>query len=217
MESRSLRAGAVVLLLASLVRTGAELTLPGDPVLPQEGESLQALEDASQAALEEKLRREAPLAPGETIDPNRASEAELDRLPGVGPATAREIVAERVRGGGFRSPDELLRVKGIGEKTLERFRDRLDLREGIPAELTGGSGSAAAGRRAGPRIDVNSASEEELVTLPGIGPALARRIIERRRARGPFQVQADLLEVRGIGRRTLARISDQIRIGKRFP
>ena len=59
------------------------------------------------------------------IDPNRADAAELTALPGVGPALARKIVEERVRGGRFRSVDDLLRVSGIGEKTLARVRARV--------------------------------------------------------------------------------------------
>src|SRR6056297_1677058 len=43
----------------------------------------------------EEERRSRPLAAGETIDPNRADEIELDRLPGVGPATAAAIVSAR--------------------------------------------------------------------------------------------------------------------------
>lgn len=59
------------------------------------------------------------LRPGDPpIDVNAASEADLQRLPGVGPVTARKIVEARP----FREPDDLLRVKGIGSKTMERLR-----------------------------------------------------------------------------------------------
>ena len=56
------------------------------------------------------------------LDPNRSSALELTRLPGIGPALATRIVAERDRGGGFASAEALLRVPGIGPKTLERIR-----------------------------------------------------------------------------------------------
>jgi competence protein ComEA len=56
------------------------------------------------------------------IDPNRASASELTRLPGIGPALAGRIVADRGQNGVFRSPEALLRVHGIGPKTLERIR-----------------------------------------------------------------------------------------------
>ena len=59
------------------------------------------------------------------IDPNRADADELTALPGIGPALAHRIVAERERGGPFRDADELARVSGIGEKTVEKLRSRL--------------------------------------------------------------------------------------------
>jgi competence protein ComEA len=54
----------------------------------------------------------------EPIDLNTATAAELETLPGVGPKTAALIIQERP----YSSVDDLLRVKGIGEKTLEKLR-----------------------------------------------------------------------------------------------
>ncbi len=59
-------------------------------------------------------------------------------------------------------------------------------------------------------IDINRASPAELQRLPGIGPALSRRIVESRRALGPFPDVADLARVRGIGPRSIARWSGRI-------
>ena len=59
-----------------------------------------------------------PAASGGLVDLNRATETELDALPGVGPATVAKIVAARP----YASVDEL-RSKGVvGEKTLEKLR-----------------------------------------------------------------------------------------------
>jgi competence protein ComEA len=55
-------------------------------------------------------------------DLNRATAAELDRLPGIGPVLARRIVEHRQRLGAFHSTDELLGVPGIGVRLLERIR-----------------------------------------------------------------------------------------------
>ena len=61
----------------------------------------------------------------EPIDLNTASLEELDRLPGVGPATAAAIVDHRERSGPFASVDELIEVRGIGEAKLAQLRDRV--------------------------------------------------------------------------------------------
>ena len=56
------------------------------------------------------------------MDLNTATAAELEALPGVGPALAARIVAHRSRHGRFRSVDALEGVPGIGAATLERIR-----------------------------------------------------------------------------------------------
>lgn len=56
------------------------------------------------------------------INLNTASVAELETLPGVGEARAREIVATREKRGGFKALDDLTEVKGIGKAALEKLR-----------------------------------------------------------------------------------------------
>ena len=60
------------------------------------------------------------------------------------------------------------------------------------------------------RIDPNTAGEEDLDRLPGVGPAVAGRIVEMRRDRGPYSGPQDLLSVRGVGPATLARITPHL-------
>jgi len=71
--------------------------------------------------------RPPPEAPpgGGSVDPNRAGVEELVALPGIGPALAARIVADRTARGPYRTPEDLLRVPGIGPATLVRIRDRL--------------------------------------------------------------------------------------------
>ena len=61
-------------------------------------------------------------------------------------------------------------------------------------------------------LDINRADLADLDRLPGIGPVLARRILERRRDRGKFQAVEDLLAVPGIGPRLFARLRTRVRV-----
>ncbi|MCK5585266.1 helix-hairpin-helix domain-containing protein [Candidatus Bipolaricaulota bacterium] len=58
-------------------------------------------------------------------------------------------------------------------------------------------------------VDINSANVDELSTLPGIGPALAQRIIDYRAEHGPFGCIEDLEHVSGIGPQTVADLIDE--------
>lgn len=80
---------------------------------------------------------------------------------------------------------------------------------GQPAALLGGGAQRAARSQAhaqrGP-VSINSASASELESLPGVGPVIARRIVEYRNANGGFKSVDELEAVKGIGPKTLAKI-----------
>jgi competence protein ComEA len=63
------------------------------------------------------------------IDINRATQAELQKLPGIGPKLSQRILDERAKAN-FKSIDELRRVPGIGPKTLEKLRPFVTIEEG---------------------------------------------------------------------------------------
>lgn len=58
-----------------------------------------------------------------SIDINKASARELERLPGIGPVLASDIVRYREKRGRFKYPEELKEVKGIGDKKFEAIKD----------------------------------------------------------------------------------------------
>ena len=64
-------------------------------------------------------------AAGARLDLNRASAAELDALPGIGPVLAARIVEHRRRHGPFRRADDLLAVPGIGPALFARLEPRV--------------------------------------------------------------------------------------------
>jgi competence protein ComEA len=151
------------------------------------------------------------------VDLNTADRAELLQLDGVGPATADAILAHRRDHGRFDSVEALAGVHGIGPKTLDKLRpwvtvtdrpekarpDALERLERKPPPTPRRTGKLQPGD---PPVNVNTATEAELIQLPLIGPVTARKIIEARE-KERFKAPDDLLRVKGIG----AKIMDGIR------
>ncbi len=265
------RALAFVLGLIALAGVARFVTRPEPAALPAAAEvDAGALERESEAALDRQRALARPLGTAERIDVNAAAADELDRLPGIGPALAARIVAERTRGGAFDSAADLRAVPGLGPALLARLAAHLDFGPGTglarrdhglagmqgPGADTRGreDGRRAAWREAGVRseavrppgrrsaaaddgraaaaraaeaarvspsrppaippssVDVNRASPAELERLPGIGPALAARIVAKRDSVKGFRSVEDLLTVRGIGPATLRRLKPYLRM-----
>ncbi|HKT35078.1 MAG TPA: helix-hairpin-helix domain-containing protein [Nitrospira sp.] len=61
-------------------------------------------------------------------------------------------------------------------------------------------------------VDLNLATEQDLERLPGIGPVLARRIVQYRQMQGTFQAVQQLRQVKGIGKKTFERIRDLVAV-----
>jgi competence protein ComEA len=214
-ERRALWIGALVLLLASVARFGWEAR-PIPPLFAPDTTVYATLVPATEAAVADEARRRTPLAPGERLDPNRADEVELARLPGVGPALARRLVQAREERGWLVAPEVLLQVPGVGPATLERLRPHLAFTPPPPGVVIRdpvAEQEAPDLFQGGPaRIAVNRAGVSELEALPGVGPALARRIEEDRRLHGPYAGPDDLLRVPGVGPALLERLRPWIEV-----
>jgi len=89
-----------------------------DPVSPDTGDA------GSLAGAGSRVPRPFA-APADPIEINRASAAELEALPGVGPVLAERIVAYRREHGPFRAAEELMAVRGVGPKSFARMRQRI--------------------------------------------------------------------------------------------
>jgi competence protein ComEA len=167
-------------------------------------ETARAARQAVDDTLARKEEAARPLAPGERIDVNRADAVQLQRLPGVGPARAAAIIRERAAAGAFASPADLERVPGVGRAMIERWAG---------AVAMSGAPRPSHSREAPPsRVDLNRALPKELEQITGIGPELARRIIEARTRRGRFASVDELLDVPGIGPRTLEIVREQVSV-----
>lgn len=143
------------------------------------------------------------LALGSAWDLWRAFHPEWSALPASRGAAAGESVGPDSGGEGAREPDSGLTSR--------------------PSERSSGSGAgsrpAALSRtiKSAPAqpIDLNLAGSETLHELPGIGPVLAGRILEYRRAAGRFETVEELKAVRGIGPRLFERIRPYVRVRSR--
>jgi competence protein ComEA len=70
----------------------------------------------------------------------------------------------------------------------------------------------AATAAAGPQVNINTASEQELQLLPRVGPALAKRVVEFRTANGPFKAPEELTRVKGVGEKTFALLAPYLAV-----
>ena len=120
-ELRALRTLALLLLVSGAVRMGWRART-GPSVAPGAAVDVEQLADSADRLAADAERRSTPLGADERLDPNVAGEADLDRLPGIGPALARRWIEARADSAGFRRPDDLLRIPGVGPSTLARIR-----------------------------------------------------------------------------------------------
>ena len=129
------------------------------------------------------------------VDINSASQAELEAVKGVGPATAKKIIANRP----YKSLDELSKA-GLAAKKIESFKSSLTVggavapttpaaakeekksakeakKKGEAAPTTQAKEPKAAEPGPGAPVDLNTADLKALEALPGVGPATAKKII----------------------------------------
>jgi competence protein ComEA len=73
--------------------------------------------------------------------------------------------------------------------------------------------AAQTAAKAGDKVNINTASLEELQKLPRIGPQIAQRILDFRKENGNFKKIEEILKVRGIGEKVFGEIKDMITVG----
>ena len=157
------------------------------------------------------------------VDLNNASEKELEAIKGVGPATAKKIIAGRP----YKSVDELSKA-GLNAKAIEGIKPFVTIgkaqaapaKSAVPAaaaktEVTKPAREAkAAAKPAAPaaklapgtRININTADQATLEKLPEIGPVKAKAIIAGR----PYKSVEDVMKISGIKGKTFDAIKEYI-------
>jgi competence protein ComEA len=84
----------------------------------------------------------------------------------------------------------------------------------LVALVTPGLASAASKPQPTGRVNVNTATVEQLTALPGVGPALAARIVEHRQKSGAFRTTQEVMSVKGIGEKNFAKIEAWLTVGE---
>jgi competence protein ComEA len=163
-------------------------------------------------------------------DLNTATQKELEDVKGVGPATAKKIIAGRP----YKSVDELKKA-GLSDKQIKAIGPSVTVGAApapaaapaakpatAPAAVPAATAPAAAGpakaakaEKAAPaklapgeKVNINSAPKEKLDALPGIGPVKAQAIIDGR----PFTKPEDIMKVKGIKQGEYNKIKDTITV-----
>jgi competence protein ComEA len=80
---------------------------------------------AAAAPIQEKAAASQAAPAPQVVNINTAPADQLERLPGVGPKTAARIVEYRQKNGGFKKVEELMNVRGIGEKAFLKMKGQL--------------------------------------------------------------------------------------------
>jgi competence protein ComEA len=97
--------------------------------------------------------------------------------------------------------------------TLRRFV-ATGLALAMAALLVSGTAMAAGKPAPTAKVNLNTASIEQLTALPGVGPKLAARIVEYRQKSGTFRSTQELMNVQGIGEKNFAKIEAWLSVGE---
>lgn len=138
------------------------------------------------------------------IDLRSSSVEEIAQIKGIGIKKASWIVDFREQHG-ISSNYDILAVKGIGKKTLAKILPSL---VELPKDKKYTQNVAIKSTKIVEKIDINRASKTDFMLVKGIGSKRADDIISLRSKKGKFTNLSELLEIKGIGKKTLAKIEE---------
>lgn len=136
--------------------------------------------------------------------------------PGVVTVATGARVADAVNACGGLSPDADAEAINMAQAVKDGQQIRVPAKGAQNAAANGATAAKAGGSAnsadTGGLVNINTADEKALDTLPGVGPATAQKIIEYRENEGAFQSPEDIMKVRGIGKAKYEKMKDKITI-----
>ena len=102
------------------------------------------------------------------------------------------------------------------QKTIRRFV-AASLAFVLGLALSAGVAVAAAKPAPAGKVNINTASAQQLETLPGVGPKLAARIVEYRQKSGGFKSTQELMNVKGVGEKSFGKLQSYLTVGDAAP
>lgn len=225
---------ALVVVLVGTVRSGAgaTATVTGAPAVPGSGPGSAGSGAGSSGSGAAGRQPLAPDSTGPSGTPDRSGGTATPTVvvhvlgaverPGVEtlPATSRVTDALAAAGGAAADADlarlNLARPLVDGERLYVPRVGEVDVPQAIDGPASGSAPAAGAGpgsaSAADAVVDLNTADQAALETLPGVGPALAGRILAWRDEHGRFTAVDDLLDVSGIGDARFAELRERVRV-----
>ncbi|XP_077159409.1 endonuclease/exonuclease/phosphatase family domain-containing protein 1 [Paroedura picta] len=149
----------------------------------------------------------------ERLNINTATEEELMTLPGVTRAVAQNIVEYREYIGGFKKVEDLALVSGVGAAKLEQVKFEICVgSKGNSAQHSPTSlrRDQALDHLSAAKVNINTATSAQLLSVRGITEKIAQSIVEYRKEHGPFKSIEDLVRMDCINSSLLDRIRHQI-------
>lgn len=174
---------------------------PADVALPPEGDGAVAGDD--------EVAHHGASDDGEASGPVVVHVTGAVARPGVVTLEAGDRVTDAIAAAGGATDDARMELLNLARPLQDGEHVHLP-REG--EDMPPGDPGTTTGTDPGGLVDLNTATEEQLQTLPGIGPAKAAEIVRHREEHGPFAVPGDLRDVPGIGEATFQRLADLVTV-----
>ena len=131
--------------------------------------------------------------------------------PGLVKLSVEARIADAVDAAGGAADNARLESVNLAQKLADGEHVHVSsLDEDAPYEVIGNSEAPVTTENQSAKLNINTATEAELQSLPGIGPSTAKKIIEDRNSAGPYVSTEDIMRVPGIGEKKYSSIADLI-------